>query len=128
MRKLKITLACVGGVSTSILAKKIAKAANAKGFLETECNAYAISSLGKVAPGSDVILLGPQVLYLLDSVKKEFPDIPVELVEQRDYGMMNGEKVFTDLLKKFKWTNIEWFGGDYEKNWIGTNKIYESSR
>ena len=99
MSTLKITLACAGGMSTSLLCKKIIAAAEKKGFENTECNAYAVAELKKVAPGSNVILLGPQISYEEKKVKEEFPDIPVLVIPMMDYGMMNGAKVLEHALQ-----------------------------
>ncbi|HBG12665.1 MAG TPA: PTS sugar transporter subunit IIB, partial [Clostridium sp.] len=55
------------------------------------------------APGSDVILLGPQVGYMKDSIVKKYPDIPVEVMNMKDYGMMKGEKIFNDMAEKYGW-------------------------
>lgn len=102
MKHLKITLACAGGVSTSILCKKLIEEGKAQGF-EVECNAYAANALDPVAPGSDVILLGPQICYLEEDVTKKFPDIPVRLMSMQNYGTMNAKKIFSELLEEFKW-------------------------
>lgn len=103
MKKLKITLACAGGMSTSMLCKKIIAASEKKGYTGTECSAYPVAGLEAAASGSDVILLGPQVSYQEDTVVKRYPDIPVVVIDMRDYGMMNGEKIFNDLVQKFGW-------------------------
>ncbi|MCA5010909.1 PTS sugar transporter subunit IIB, partial [Clostridioides difficile] len=68
----------------------------------TECEAYSVHSLQSAAPGSDVILL-PQVSYMKDTIVKKYPDIPVEVIYMKDYGMMNGEKIFNDMAEKFGW-------------------------
>lgn len=60
MKQLKITLACAGGMSSSMLCSKIIAAAAAKGY-ECECKAYGTSSLAGVIEGSAVLLIGPQV-------------------------------------------------------------------
>lgn len=103
MKKLKITLACTGGMSTSMLCARIKKAAEARGYTEVECKAYAEAALEKAAEGSDIILLGPQIRHLLSQISKRFPDIPIEVIEMRDYGMMDGEKIFTGLCGKYNW-------------------------
>lgn len=103
VRKLKITLACAGGVSTSILVNRIISAVKNRGIESVECNAYSAATLDKAAPGSDVILLGPQVCYLEDDVKKRYPDTPVRLIDMRDYGMMNAEKIVKELFEEFEW-------------------------
>ena len=44
---------------------------------------------------TDVLLLGPQVSYLLDKMKAEYEPkgIKVEVINMMDYGMMDGKKV-----------------------------------
>ena len=89
---MNILLVCAAGMSTSLLVNKMNEAAKAKG-MELEINAYPIGSLDKYASAADVILLGPQVRYELNNVKGKYPDKPVSVIDMRDYGMMNGEKV-----------------------------------
>lgn len=90
---MKIVLACAGGMSTGMLVKKMKEYANSQG-IEADISACGLSELEERASGSDIILLGPQVGYQLEDVKKEYPDIPVLVIEMMDYGMMNGKKVF----------------------------------
>ena len=48
---------------------------------------------------ADVILVGPQIRYLLNNIKKEVNNtVPVELIDMRIYGMMDGEKVLNQAL------------------------------
>ncbi len=102
MKKLKITLACAGGVSTSMLCNKLIAEGASHGF-EVECKAFATSALADVADGSDVILIGPQVSYMEDDLIKKYPNTPIRLMDMRDYGTMNTKKIFADLLEEFKW-------------------------
>ena len=55
----------------------------------------------------DCVLLGPQVRFNLDTIKEEAnkvnPGLPVEVIDMKDYGMMNGEK-FTHMFK-IEWVN-----------------------
>lgn len=95
---MKFILACAGGMSTGMLVKKIVSAADAKG-IDLEIGAYAVTDLEEVVPGSDVILLGPQVSYQKDKVAETYPDVPVYVMNMTDYGMMNGEKILNDVLK-----------------------------
>lgn len=103
MKHLKITLACAGGVSTSILCSRIISACAEKGY-EAECKAYGANSLrNEQVAGSDVILLGPQVCYMEDDIIERFPDIPVRLIEMMDYGTMNAKNIVNRLLEEFNW-------------------------
>ena len=47
---------------------------------------------------ADIILLGPQIRYELDNVKKVAGTTPVEAINMMDYGMMNGKKVLEHAL------------------------------
>ena len=103
MNKLKITLACAGGVSTSILCSRIINECKARGY-EAECKAYGAGSLKpELVEGSNVILIGPQVSYMEDDVVKRFPDIPVRLMSMMDYGTMNAKNIVNGLFEEFNW-------------------------
>lgn len=103
MKKLKITLACAGGVSTSILCNRIVKECADRGF-ETECKAYGAGGLkAEQVEGSNVILIGPQVSYMEDDVVRRFPDIPVRLMSMMDYGTMNAKNIVNALFEEFNW-------------------------
>lgn len=87
-----IVLVCAAGMSTSLLVQKMREAAAAEGY-ECEINAYALASLAEKGAAADIILLGPQVRYQLNSVKKQFPDKPVDTINMMDYGRLNGKNV-----------------------------------
>ena len=46
----------------------------------------------EAAAVADVILLGPQVRFQLESIKKRV-SVPVEAIDMREYGTMNGVAV-----------------------------------
>ncbi|MGG5332546.1 PTS sugar transporter subunit IIB [Enterococcus sp. AZ163] len=92
-----IMLVCAAGMSTSLLVTKMEKAAQAQG---AEAKIFALSASeadpeiekGKV----DVILLGPQVRFMLKQFEEKAAriNVPVAVINMQDYGMMDGEKVF----------------------------------
>jgi len=88
----KVVLFCAAGMSTSLLVSKMQKAAAAKG-LDYEIAAHPLSEVDIHGPEASIILLGPQVRFKLNEIKAKFADKPVEAIEMRDYGMMNGENV-----------------------------------
>ena len=45
-----------------------------------------------------MILIGPQIRYELPAVKEVAGEIPVDAIDMRDYGMMNGPKVLQQAL------------------------------
>ncbi|MGN0267199.1 MAG: PTS sugar transporter subunit IIB [Lachnospiraceae bacterium] len=99
----KILLACNAGMSTSMLVQKMRKAA-AELNVEAEINALSLTeAMGRIGE-VDVILLGPQVKFQLNAVRKEADGrIPVEAINMRDYGTMNGKNVLQfalDLIEK----------------------------
>lgn len=93
----KIVLACMAGLSTSILVSKMREAAKAEGY-ECTVNAFPISNVAKEGADADIVLLGPQVRLRLDSVKESLT-CPVEVVDMMDYGMMDGKKVMDRVRK-----------------------------
>ncbi|HHJ8717353.1 TPA: PTS sugar transporter subunit IIB [Streptococcus pyogenes] len=95
-----IMLVCNAGMSTSMLVTKMQKAAQARD-LEVSIWAVPVSEVdNEVAANSiDVLLLGPQVKFLLKDFKDKFePDIKVDAINMADYGLMNGEKVLETAL------------------------------
>lgn len=95
----KIMLACAGGFSTSMLVTQMKKAAK-KENIDVEINAVAESALNNY-DDLDIILLGPQVGHIKPELEKEF-SIPIRVIDQMDYGMMNGAKVLNDAMKVLK--------------------------
>ena len=94
---MKILLICAGGMSTSLLVTKMQEAAKAKG-IEADIMARGAGSVKESGQGADIILLGPQIRYELKNVRNTFPDIPVEVIDMKDYGTMNGENVLNSAL------------------------------
>lgn len=87
----KIVLLCAGGMSTSILVRNMKAEAEKIGY-ECDIEAYAVDSVVTVGKDADCILLGPQIAYKIESVKKEV-SCPVKDIDLPSYGMMNGQKV-----------------------------------
>lgn len=96
-----IMLVCAAGMSTSMLVSKMEKAAEADG-IETDIFAVSANEADSYLASKpvDVLLLGPQVKFLKKQMeaKVENKGIPVEVIDMRDYGMMNGESVLDRAL------------------------------
>ena len=96
MTKVTIMLACAAGMSTSLLVTKMQAAADEKG-LDTEIFAVPAQEVDDIILEKkvDVLLLGPQVRYLLEQFTEKLKDknIPIGVIPMVDYGMMNGSKV-----------------------------------
>ena len=96
----KIRLFCAAGMSTSLLVTKMQNYAKEIGY-DCEVAAYPISEAATYGPEADIILLGPQVRFQLNDVKKQVgEDKIVEPIDMRAYGMMDGKKVIEDVKAK----------------------------
>ena len=86
----KITLLCAAGMSTSMLVKAMQKAAAEENF-ECEIAAYPTSEAKDKAADADVILLGPQVRFSKGKVQEACPGVPIEAIDMKVYGRMDGK-------------------------------------
>lgn len=99
---IRIMLACAGGFSTSLLMNKMRDEA-AKQGIEVTVNAIGEMSVSEHLGEFDVLLLGPQVRYVLNDIKKIVgPNVPVAVIDMRDYGTMNGANVLNTAIKMYK--------------------------
>lgn len=90
-----ILLACNAGMSTSMLAMRIEKAAQAQGH-DATVKAYPLAEIDEYLDEADVVILGPQIKFAFDDVKAK-TDKPVMAVDMKTYGTMDGEKVFAEV-------------------------------
>lgn len=94
-----ITLVCAAGMSTSLLVTKMKEAAK---NLEEEVEIRAVSErqFNKYEKDTDILLLGPQVGFMLKKLKEKYEStgMAIEVINSMDYGMMNGEKVLKTAL------------------------------
>lgn len=97
---IRILLACSAGMSTSLLVKKMEAAAKESG-LEAKIWAIPEGNLRDEIANCDILLLGPQVRYILPKAKELAAphNIPVDVIDMRNYGMCNGAKVLEAALK-----------------------------
>jgi len=81
-------------MSTSLLVSKMLEAAKERD-LSVEINAYGVAEFDTQFPRYQVVLLGPQVKYMLKTLseKAAAQGIPVQPIDPMDYGMQRGEKV-----------------------------------
>jgi len=95
----KILLVCSAGMSTSLLVNKMKAAAKEKG-IEIEIDALPVSEASSVIDKVDIVLLGPQVRFQKAHVESLVKGrIPVEIIDMRLYGTMNGKAVLEQVLK-----------------------------
>ncbi len=101
----KVYLFCSAGMSTSMLASKMQNVANSH-ELPIQVEAFPDGRIGQIIDEHhpDVILLGPQVKYRYSEIVDLYGNtgIPIQVIDQSDYGMMNGEKVLKTAIKLMK--------------------------
>ena len=88
---MKILLVCAGGMSTSILMKKMEKYWNDQGQ-DLTIKAVGLSEYQDVYQDFDIILLGPQVSYRLKEIK-ENTGLPAETISSLDYAIADCPKI-----------------------------------
>ena len=95
----KLLLVCAAGMSTSLLVNKMKDAAEEKG-VSIEIFALPVSECQSVADQVDVVLLVPQVRYQKPQVESIIAGrVPVEVIDMRAYGTMNGKAVLERALE-----------------------------
>ncbi|MDO4414937.1 MAG: PTS sugar transporter subunit IIB [Erysipelotrichaceae bacterium] len=85
-----IILFCGAGMSTSLLVNKMKEVAASQGK-DYEIHAHALTEEAKYAPTADVILIGPQVRFELENMRKRNPGIKITDIPMRTYGLMDGK-------------------------------------
>ena len=98
---MKAYLVCNLGMSTGILQMKLEEEAKKIGKNVT-VEAVPLGDVKEVVDLADVILLGPQIRFAYDEVKKVMPDKPVLLISPQDFGTMNAKNVLEEILKNVK--------------------------
>ncbi len=101
----RVYLFCSAGMSTSMLASKMQGVANSHD-LPIEVEAFPDGKIGQIIDEKhpDVILLGPQVKYRYAEIVEKYGStgIPIQVIDQTDYGMLTGEKVLNAAIKLMK--------------------------
>lgn len=97
-------LFCSAGMSTSLLANRMQKVADNHN-LDIEIKAFADNQMNAIVNDyhPDMILLGPQVRHIFNAVNEKYGDTtPVMVIDARDYGEVNGERVLKTAIKTYK--------------------------
>ncbi len=97
----RILLCCSAGMSTSILVAKMQKEAEARG-LELDIFAEANTDIGRFNGKVDVCLVGPQIKYAVPAIQEQLPEISVEAIDMRVYGLGDGAKALDRALELIK--------------------------
>lgn len=89
-----ITLVCAAGLSTSLLVNKMRRVAKAEN-LEVQITAMADFAFRRYERPTDVLLLGPQVQYKYEELKRQpgMEHIPSAVIDSQLYAAMDAEAV-----------------------------------
>jgi cellobiose PTS system EIIB component len=97
----RIVLICGGGITTGILLQKMTRYAEELG-LKLDCSAHGITSLNPLRfKGAKVIVMAPQVRYMVKEVENLYPEIPIKQIETDDFVNMDAKKILLELIDEF---------------------------
>ena len=88
---MKILLVCAGGMSTSILMRKMAKYWEEQGQ-ELTIKAVGLGDYENVYKDFDIVMMGPQVSYRLEEVK-ENTGLPTAAIPSFEYAIGDCPKI-----------------------------------
>ena len=91
-----IILACVGGLTTSMLVERINE------VIHRDQSDYSFYSIGITGINNlkniDVLLLSPQLAYLEEKAKASL-HVPVAVISDEDFELMKGEEILRQAEK-----------------------------
>jgi len=101
MEKKVIYLFCSAGMSTSLLVSKM-KAQAEKYEVPVIIEAFPETLAGEKGGVADLVLLGPQIAYMLPEIQKILPNKPVEVIDSAMYGKVDGLGVLKAAVASIK--------------------------
>ncbi|UJD94398.1 PTS sugar transporter subunit IIB [Enterobacter sp. 638] len=101
MEKKHIYLFCSAGMSTSLLVSKM-RAQAEKYDVPVVIEAFPETLAGEKGPAADVVLLGPQIAYMLPEIQRLLPNKPVEVIDSALYGKIDGLGVLKAAVASIK--------------------------
>ena len=101
MDKKHIYLFCSAGMSTSLLVTKMRTQAE-KYNVPVLIEAFPGTLAAEKGPHADVVLLGPQIAYMLPEIQRLLPGKPVEVIDSVLYGKIDGLAVLKSAVAAIK--------------------------
>ncbi|MFV0555974.1 MAG: PTS sugar transporter subunit IIB [Lactovum sp.] len=97
---MKLLLICAGGMSTSMLIKKLEKYAAENGIENFLCEAHGVGDFQDLYQDWDLTLYGPQISNRAAAMKEiSGPDYPIGKIEPADYAIGNAANIFKQIDK-----------------------------
>lgn len=93
---MNVLLVCSMGASTASMCKRIDAAAAEEG-MELTTTAVPMAMMGDKIDWADVVLIGPQIRFMLEKVRASAKGKPVEAIDMMAYGTMDGAKVLAQI-------------------------------
>lgn len=87
----KIVLFCGAGMSSSLLVLKVRNAVKEAGYDYIAAGNDTTTVVGH-SDNVDVVLVAPQVRFMLNKYKEQIKHCPVETMDMSAYGSMNAQK------------------------------------
>lgn len=98
---MNILLLCSAGMSTSLLVQRMKEVAQDQGVLANVWNCGSQDSDHEI-PKADVVLVGPQMRFLLRKIEDQAKGIPVRVIDMMTYGRMDGAHALEIALAAWK--------------------------
>ncbi|MGK7245456.1 PTS sugar transporter subunit IIB [Buttiauxella agrestis] len=99
--KRRIYLFCSAGMSTSLLVSKMKTQAE-KYEVPVIIEAWPETLAAEKGKDADLVLLGPQIAYMLPEIQKVLPGKPVEVIDSAMYGKIDGLGVLKAAVASIK--------------------------
>ena len=93
---MKILLCCAGGLSSSVVMKKVRKYAAEIGE-DVSIDAVGTGEVAQRAHNYDVVLTAPQVRNRFNDIKKDAGDVPVAAMNPQDYAIGNAANIIKQV-------------------------------
>lgn len=93
----KILIACNAGISTSMLVRDMRVVAQNKG-VTCDIDAKDVGEAKRHLDQVDLLILSPQVRHEESIIHSLKPELPVYVMEMKDYGALNSSKILENAM------------------------------
>ena len=97
---MKVLLVCAGGLSTSLLMKKMKTFWEEKGT-DLNVDACSLAEYKNRCQDFDIILVGPQISYHLDDIRRD-SGLPCEAIDSTDYALGRCSNIYAQTEKMYQ--------------------------